>query len=165
MADAASTHTARNPQIALPRDSESAADSRNALPTGPRGSSSSASAACQRPASAVVNSGHPRNRLLAHGHRRGDPFRKIDVDTGTAADEPDALTLRDLRAGTHVRHDPARHRASDLHHLDVTERGLEMPHHALVLVAVLVESRQEPTRHMLHGGDISRKRCTIDVDV
>ena len=70
---------------------------------------------------------------------------------------PIRSALRDLGPGAQVRHDAARDRARDLHHLDVAERGLEMPHHALVLVAVLVEGGQEPTRHMLHGGDISRQ--------
>src|SRR5437868_12140074 len=93
MAEVASTQTAAKPQSALPRESESAAERRKALPTGPCGTSSSLS---QPPASAAVNSSHPRHCLLTHGHRGRDSFGEVDIDSRAESDESDPLGLYEL---------------------------------------------------------------------
>lgn len=42
--------------------------------------------------------------------------------------------------------------AGDLHHLDVAELGVEVPDDALVVLALLVERRNEAAGHVLDGG-------------
>src|SRR5690606_30637443 len=167
IADQASTPTARKPQSALPRESEAAAAGRKALPTGPWDPSPTSptgqvDSACR---SGAVKARHARHRPLTHRDRRGDALRQVDVDPGAEPDQPDPLPLRDLGARREVRHDAAGERAGDLHDLQLPEGGGELPDHPLVLVAVLVEGRQEATGDVLDRGHDPVGRGAVDVHV
>src|SRR5882757_1572886 len=171
-------YTAMNPQIALPRVRPSAMDSRvdsgsSATPSSSSLTQEDAEAAVAPPGadadcvsgSRMVKASHPSRGGLPDLDRGLDARRQIDVDARAEPDQPDPLALLDLAAPWHVRHDPPRHRAGDLHHLDVTEFGVEVPDHPLVVFALLVERRYVSAGDVLDGGDRTGQGSAVDVHV
>src|SRR5690242_19790615 len=155
------------PQVALPRVSVSAIDRRSER--GISSSSSTSSASGTQPAcvsgSITVNSSHPSHRLLTDLHVDLDTLGEVDVHARAEADQTDPVTLLDLRPLRDVGHDAAGDGAGDLDHLDVTELGVEVPDDALVVLALLVERRNEPTGDVLDGRHRAGERRAVDVDV
>src|SRR5690242_8238997 len=135
-------YTAMKPHVALPRVRVSAIDRRRER--GISSSSSTSSASGTQPwvsGSITVNASHPRHGLLSHLDRDLHALGQVDVDARAETDQADPLALLDLRALGDVGDDAAGDGAGDLDHLDVTELGVEVPDDALVVLALLVESR------------------------
>src|SRR5436309_399732 len=160
-------YTAMNPHVALPRVRVSAIERRRER--GISSSSSTSSASGTQPAwvsgSITVNASHPSHRLLTDLDRDLHALGQVDVDARAEADQTDAVALLDLRALRDVGDDAAGHRAGDLDHFDVTEFGVEVPDDALVVLALLVERRNEPAGDVLDRGHRAGERRAVDVDV
>src|SRR5882757_5076670 len=161
-------YTAMKPQVALPRVRVSAIERRRE-----RGisSSSASSASGTQPlracvsGSITVNSSHPSHGLLTDLHVHLDTLGEVDVDARAEPDQTDPLALLDLRTLRDVGNDTAGDRAGDLDHLDVTELGVEVPDDALVVLALLVERRNEPTGDVLDRRHRAGEGRAVDVDV
>src|SRR5690606_3165853 len=160
-------YTAMKPQVALPRVRVSAIDRRSE--SGISSSSSSWSASGTHPAcvsgSITVNASHPSHGLLTDLDRDLHALRQVEVDTRAEADETDPVALLDLGALGHVGDDAAGDGAGDLDHPDVTELGVEVPDHPLVVLALLVEGGPETTGDVLDGRHGAVQRRAVDVDV
>src|SRR3954464_14723659 len=160
-------YTAMKPQVALPSVRVSAIERRRER--GISSSSSTSSASGTQPAcvsgSITVNASHPSHGLLADLDRDLHALGQVEVDTRAEADQTDTVTLLDLRALRDIGHDAAGHRAGDLDHLDVAEFGVEVPDYALVVLALLVERRNEPTGDVLDRRHRAGERRAVDVDV